>query len=181
MTEVVKVYDTGEVPFTALRGVNLHVRTGEFVGLIGKSGSGKTTLINMITGIDRPTAGEVNVAGTPVHELNENRFAVWRGRTIGVVFQFFQLLPTLTVIENVMLPMDFCNVHDVASGPTRRCTCSSRWRWPTRPTSCRGAVGRAAAARGHRAGARERPADHRGRRADRKPRLQDGRRGLHAL
>jgi putative ABC transport system ATP-binding protein len=111
LNTVVKTYDTGEVPFTALKGVDLTVHSGEFVGLIGKSGSGKTTLINMITGIDRPTSGEVLVAGTPVHSLSENRLAVWRGRTIGVVFQFFQLLPTLTVVENVMLPMDFCNVH----------------------------------------------------------------------
>jgi putative ABC transport system ATP-binding protein len=117
--DVVKVYDTGEVPFTALRGVNLHVSTGEFVGLIGKSGSGKTTLINMITGIDRPTSGEVVIDGTPVHALNENQLAKWRGRTIGVVFQFFQLLPTLTVIENVMLPMDFCNAYASAERPIR--------------------------------------------------------------
>ena len=111
LSSLVKTYDTGEVPFTALKGVDLTVNSGEFVGLIGKSGSGKTTLINMITGIDRPTSGEVSIAGTPVHALSENKLAVWRGRTIGVVFQFFQLLPTLTVVENVMLPMDFCNVH----------------------------------------------------------------------
>ncbi len=111
LTQVVKTYDSGEVPFTALRGVDLTVEPGEFVGLIGKSGSGKTTLINMITGIDRPTSGEVLISGTPVHALSENKLAVWRGRTIGVVFQFFQLLPTLTVVENVMLPMDFCSVH----------------------------------------------------------------------
>lgn len=111
ITDVVKTYDTGEVPFTALKGVNLDVAAGEFVGLIGKSGSGKTTLINMITGIDHPTSGAVEVDGTPVHKLNENQLAIWRGKTIGVVFQFFQLLPTLTVIENVMLPMDFCRVH----------------------------------------------------------------------
>ncbi len=117
LRQVVKVYDTGEVPFTALRDVDLEIASGEFVGLIGKSGSGKTTLINMITGIDRPTAGEVLIAGTPVHALNENQLAIWRGRTIGVVFQFFQLLPTLTVIENVMLPMDFCNVHDPLDRP----------------------------------------------------------------
>ena len=111
MNNVIKTYDTGEVPFTALRGVDLKVDSGEFVGLIGKSGSGKTTLINMITGIDHLTSGEIWVAGTPVHTLNENKMAIWRGRAIGVVFQFFQLLPTLTVVENVMLPMDFCNVH----------------------------------------------------------------------
>ena len=111
LSSVVKVYDTGEVPFTALKSVDLEVHSGEFVGLIGKSGSGKTTLINMLTGIDRPTSGDVVIDGTPVHSLSENRLAVWRGRTVGVVFQFFQLLPTLTVIENVMLPMDFCNVH----------------------------------------------------------------------
>ena len=111
LSSVVKTYDTGEVPFTALKGVDLDVHTGEFVGLIGKSGSGKTTLINMITGIDRPTSGEVVIDGTPVHSLSENQLAVWRGHTVGVVFQFFQLLPTLTVVENVMLPMDFCNVH----------------------------------------------------------------------
>ena len=119
MTDVVKTYDTGEVPFTALRGIDLDVDAGEFIGLIGKSGSGKTTLINMITGIDRPTSGNVVIGGTPVHKLNENQLAVWRGKTIGVVFQFFQLLPTLTVIENVMLPMDFCNVYTTAERPER--------------------------------------------------------------
>jgi putative ABC transport system ATP-binding protein len=119
LSDVVKVYDTGEVPFTALRGINLDVGEGEFVGLIGKSGSGKTTLINMITGIDRPTSGGVVIDGTPVHKLNENQLAIWRGKTIGVVFQFFQLLPTLTVAENVMLPMDFCNVHSPAERPER--------------------------------------------------------------
>ena len=111
LTDVVKTYDTGEVPFTALRGVTLEVDRGEFVGLIGKSGSGKTTLINMITGIDHPTSGRIVVDGTPVHGLGENALAIWRGKTIGVVFQFFQLLPTLTVIENIMLPMDFCRTY----------------------------------------------------------------------
>jgi putative ABC transport system ATP-binding protein len=119
MTDVVKTYDTGEVPFTALRGIDLDVESGEFIGLIGKSGSGKTTLINMITGIDRPSSGTVFIDGTPVHKLNENQLAVWRGKTIGVVFQFFQLLPTLTVAENVMLPMDFCNVYTTAERPER--------------------------------------------------------------
>lgn len=111
LRNVVKVYETGEVPFTALRGIDLDVYSGEFVGLIGKSGSGKTTLINMITGIDHPTSGEVVIGDTPVHELGENALAKWRGRTIGVVFQFFQLLPTLTVLENVLLPMDFCSMY----------------------------------------------------------------------
>jgi len=119
MTDVVKVYDSGEVPFTALRGINLDVGAGEFIGLIGKSGSGKTTLINMITGIDRPTSGSVMIGGTPVHSLNENQLAIWRGKNVGVVFQFFQLLPTLTVAENVMLPMDFCNVYTPAERPAR--------------------------------------------------------------
>ena len=109
--DVNKVYETGGIRFTALHEVNLEVYSGEFVGLIGKSGSGKTTLINMITGIDHLTSGEIWIDDTPIHTLNENRMAIWRGHTIGVVFQFFQLLPTLTAVENVMLPMDFCNVH----------------------------------------------------------------------
>ncbi|MDZ4169286.1 MAG: ABC transporter ATP-binding protein [Coriobacteriia bacterium] len=117
LVDVVKTYDTGGVAFTALKGVNLEVGRGEFVGLIGKSGSGKTTLINMITGIDHPTSGNIFVEDTPVHGLSENALAVWRGRSIGVVFQFFQLLPTLTVIENIMLPMDFCGVHRVDDRP----------------------------------------------------------------
>lgn len=106
-----KVYHSGDVPFTALDEVNLTVNKGEFVGLIGKSGSGKTTLINMITGIDHLTSGEIIIDGEAIHTYNENQLAIWRGRAIGVVFQFFQLLPTLTVVENVMLPMDFCKVY----------------------------------------------------------------------
>jgi len=94
----------------ALKGVNLQIDSGEFVAVIGKSGSGKSTLLNIIAGIDRPTSGAVVVCGTAVHALPERRIAPWRGRTIGVIFQFFQLLPTLTVIENVMLPMDFCHL-----------------------------------------------------------------------
>lgn len=111
LDSVRKVYESGGVQFTALDHVDLTVDRGEFVGLIGKSGSGKTTLINMITGIDHPTSGEIWVEDTPVHTLNENQLAIWRGKKVGVVFQFFQLLPTLTVVENVMLPMDFCKVH----------------------------------------------------------------------
>jgi len=110
---VVKAYETEAGLFLALKGIDLQVDSGEFVAVIGKSGSGKSTLINMITGIDRPTTGEVLVGDTAVHTLNEGRMAVWRGRNLGVVFQFFQLLPTLTVIENVMLPMDFCNMYSM--------------------------------------------------------------------
>jgi putative ABC transport system ATP-binding protein len=110
LQKVVKTYDVAAGTFTALQDVDLQVDPGEFVSVIGKSGSGKSTLINMITGIDRPTSGQVLVGDTAVHTLNEGQIAVWRGRTIGVVFQFFQLLPTLTVVENVMLPMDFCNM-----------------------------------------------------------------------
>ena len=108
---VVKEYETAAGRFQALKGIDLQVEAGEFVAVVGKSGSGKSTLINMITGIDRPTAGEVFVGDTAVHALSENRTAQWRGRNVGVVFQFFQLLPTLTVIENVMLPMDFCGMY----------------------------------------------------------------------
>ena len=111
LRNVVKEYKTGAGVFRALKGVNLNVNSHEFVAIIGKSGSGKSTLINMITGIDRPSSGEVLVGDTAVHTLNEGRTAVWRGRNIGVIFQFFQLLPTLTVLENVMLPMDFCNMY----------------------------------------------------------------------
>lgn len=108
LNAVTKAYQTDAGLFMALKGVDLHINAGEFVAIVGKSGSGKTTLINMITGLDRPTEGEILVGGESVEQLNENQLAIWRGRTIGVVFQFFQLLPTLTALENVMLPMDFC-------------------------------------------------------------------------
>ncbi|MDQ7858182.1 MAG: ATP-binding cassette domain-containing protein [Armatimonadota bacterium] len=111
LRRVVKVYESAAGTFTALKGVDLRVEEGEFVAVIGKSGSGKSTLINMITGIDRPTSGEVHVAGTPVHTLGEGQMAVWRGRALGIIFQFFQLLPTLSLVENVMLPMDFAGLY----------------------------------------------------------------------
>jgi putative ABC transport system ATP-binding protein len=111
LRDVTKTYETGAGDITVLNDVTLQVRVGEFVSVIGPSGSGKSTLLNMITGIDRPTSGEVFVAGESVHALSENQLARWRGRQVGVVFQFFQLLPTLTVLENVMLPMDFCRVY----------------------------------------------------------------------
>ncbi len=110
---VSKVYEVAAGRFLALNNANLQVNAGEFVAIVGRSGSGKSTLINMITGIDKPTSGEIVVGETPVHQLNQERLSVWRGKNIGIVFQFFQLLPTLTIAENVMLPMDFCNTYPV--------------------------------------------------------------------
>src|SRR5512133_2811467 len=110
LEDVVKVYETPAGSLTALKGVSLGVDGGEFVAVIGKSGSGTSTLANMITGIDRPTSGRVVIDGTAVHELSEGATAQWRGRTVGVVFQFFQLLPTLSLLDNVVLPMEFCRL-----------------------------------------------------------------------
>lgn len=111
LRQVVKRFEGVAGAFVALKGINLNVGRGEFVAIVGKSGSGKSTLINMLAGIDRPTSGEVYVGDIAVHALSEEQLAVWRGRNAGVVFQFFQLLPMLTVAENVMLPMDFCNTY----------------------------------------------------------------------
>jgi putative ABC transport system ATP-binding protein len=108
---VEKVFKTKAGPFRALRGIDLQVGAGEFVAVVGPSGSGKSTLINMITGIDRPTTGEVYVGSERLNGMSENQIAKWRGRNVGVVFQFFQLLPTLTVLENVMLPMQYCGTY----------------------------------------------------------------------
>jgi putative ABC transport system ATP-binding protein len=110
--QVVKRYDIAAGPFIALKGVGVQIDKGEFVTVVGKSGSGKSTLINMITGIDRPTEGQVLIGDTAVHTLSEGQMAAWRGKNIGVVFQFFQLLPTLTIVENIMLPMDFCSMYN---------------------------------------------------------------------
>jgi putative ABC transport system ATP-binding protein len=106
-----KVYRMGEVEVPALRGVDLDLLSGELVVLLGPSGSGKSTLLNMITGIDRPSAGEVVVLGQPVHTLSENSLARWRGRHVGIIFQFFQLLPALTLLKNVILPMDLAGKY----------------------------------------------------------------------
>jgi putative ABC transport system ATP-binding protein len=104
---VVKIYRTGKLEYPALRGVDLMIDAGEMVAVVGPSGSGKTTIMNMITGIDRPTAGSVIVDRQEIDALTEEQLAIWRGRTVGIVFQFFQLLPTLTALENAMLPLDF--------------------------------------------------------------------------
>ena len=106
---VSKTYGSSEHPFTALSDINLGINAAEFVAVVGKSGSGKSTLLNILSGIDRPTTGEIQIDDTPVHTLNEREMSVWRGKNVGIVFQFFQLLPTLTSVENVLLPMDFAN------------------------------------------------------------------------
>lgn len=114
LRQMVKAYETSSGPFLALKDINIRVQSGEFVAVIGKSGSGKTTLLNVLAGIDRPTDGTILINGTRVDSLSESQLAEWRGRTIGLVFQFFQLLPTLTIAENVMLPMDFVEVIPAA-------------------------------------------------------------------
>ena len=104
---VEKVYRSGKVEYRALRGVDLAIEDGDMVAIVGPSGSGKSTVMNMITGIDRPSAGTVTVDGHRIDEMSEEELAIWRGLRVGVIFQFFQLLPTLTALENAMLPLDF--------------------------------------------------------------------------
>lgn len=112
MRDVVKVYSTAAGEFDALKGINMQVGAGEFVGIVGKSGAGKSTLLNMITGVDNLTSGEVlvnsNGSSVSIHKMSEDEVALWRGKTMGVVFQSFQLLPMLTLVENITLPMDLC-------------------------------------------------------------------------
>jgi putative ABC transport system ATP-binding protein len=107
LRHITKDYATPAGSFTALRGINLEIRAGEFVAIVGKSGSGKSTLLNLVGGIDSPSSGTLDVSGAEIQGLNQHQLTLWRGRNVGFVFQFFQLLPTLTVAENVMLPMDF--------------------------------------------------------------------------
>ena len=111
---VSRSYSTPAGSFDALADIDLDIAGGEFVAIVGQSGSGKSTLLNLLAGIDHPSLGEVTVAGEPLHAMSEKQLSAWRGRALGIVFQFFQLLPTLTAAENVMLPMDFAH------------------RWPTR-------------------------------------------------
>jgi putative ABC transport system ATP-binding protein len=113
LRQVVKKYHGLADDVMALKGIDLRVNAGEFVVVTGKSGAGKTTLVNMVTGLDKSTSGEIWVAGAPVHKLGTEKAARWRGQTVGVVFQFFELLPTLTVLQNVTLPMDFARKYSI--------------------------------------------------------------------
>ena len=117
LEDVRKAYKTPAGDFLALKGIDLHVQEGEFLAVVGKSGAGKSTLVNMITGIDRPTSGAIRVGTQTIQDMNEDQIATWRGKHVGVVFQFFQLLPMLTCAENVMMPMDFAGLY---SGPRER-------------------------------------------------------------
>ena len=119
LRRVVKVYQGTAGTFIALNGIDLQVESGAFVSIVGKSGSGKSTLINVITGIDRPSQGEVIIDHVPIHTLNEEQIAIWRGRSVGVIFQFFQLLPTLTAVENILLAMDYGGQYAPAERPER--------------------------------------------------------------
>lgn len=116
MRGITKTFHTAAGGATVLKNIDVDLLQGQFVSVVGRSGSGKSTLVNMITGIDRPTAGTVEIGGLPVLHMPESEMAVWRGKHLGIVFQFFQLLPMLTLVENVMLPMDFCNIYP----PSRR-------------------------------------------------------------
>ena len=109
---VVKRFAVGDDQVTILKGVSLQIHAQEFVAIVGASGSGKSTLMNMVTGIDHPTDGEVSVLGQPIHRMSENSLALWRGQQLGIIFQFFQLLPALTLLKNVILPMDLAGKYN---------------------------------------------------------------------
>ena len=120
MKKVVKTFKNAAGEFTVLKGLDLNIYPGQFVSIVGKSGSGKSTLLNMITGIDHPTQGQVIVNGTNIYDgMNESQRSLWRGKNLGIVFQFFQLLPMLTLLENVMLPMDYVGMYDFDERPKR--------------------------------------------------------------
>ena len=179
--QLTKSYETPAGPFTAVHDVNLEIGAGEFVAIVGKSGSGKSTLLNLIGGIDRPSSGSVELNGTAIQSMPENRLAAWRGRAVGFVFQFFQLLPTLTVAENVMLPMDFCRVLPPAGARARSNCCRSAWCADQADKLPSALSGRPAAARRDRPRAGERSARPARRRTDRQSRLADRRGYLPAL
>jgi len=116
---VEKAYRTGSMEYQALRGVDLAIEAGEMVSIVGPSGSGKSTILNLVAGIDRPTAGRVTVDGKPIGEMSEEQLATWRGTRVGIVFQFFQLLPTLTAKENAILPMELAHLGSGAERAER--------------------------------------------------------------
>jgi len=111
LRDVVKRFKVGDGEVTILKGISVDIKQGEFVSIVGPSGNGKSTLLNMITGIDRPSDGEVIVTGKPVHKMSENQLAAWRGEQVGIIFQFFQMLPALSLLQNVILPMDFAGKY----------------------------------------------------------------------
>ncbi|WP_236691536.1 ABC transporter ATP-binding protein [Ornatilinea apprima] len=119
LREVVKTYHTPAGDFPALRGLSADFERGHLIGVIGKSGAGKSTLVNMLTGVDHLSSGEIWVDGVGVHALNENELALWRGRNVGVIYQSFQLLPNLTLLDNVMMPMDLCGLYHPQRSPQR--------------------------------------------------------------
>lgn len=119
MRGISKVFHSAVGETTVLKGIDVDVLQGQFISVVGRSGSGKSTLVNMITGIDRPSGGSVEVGGASIMDMPESAMAVWRGKNLGIVFQFFQLLPMLTLLENVMLPMDFCGIYPPASRAER--------------------------------------------------------------
>jgi len=126
VSNLVKTFRTTSGSVTVLKNINAEIYPGEFVSIVGRSGSGKSTLLNMLTGIDHPTSGKVSIGGTQLYELSESQRASWRGRNMGIVFQFFQLMPMLTLVENVMLPMDFCEIYAPADRETRAMALLSR-------------------------------------------------------
>ncbi len=109
--DVVKSFKVGSSDVTILKGISFQVKPGEFLSIVGPSGNGKSTLLNMITGIDRPSSGEIIVTGQPVHKMSEDQLAAWRGEHVGIIFQFFQMLPALSLLQNVILPMDLAGKY----------------------------------------------------------------------
>lgn len=107
LKNVHKAYQNGQISQSVLHDISLDIESGEFVAIVGASGNGKSTLLNLLTGIDKPSQGEVNVCGSALHQLSEEQLSVWRGTHVGIVFQFFQLLPSLSLLQNILLPMDF--------------------------------------------------------------------------